>query len=403
MEEEEIGSFVQYPLRLAWAITIHKSQGLTFDKAIIDAGAAFAAGQVYVALSRCRSLQGVVLVSKITQQSLFTDEHIQNFSKQLVNAQLNDSLFFEKQMHQNNLLQSLFNFDEEVKASSSLLDFATIHKTTFNTATINFVTDAQNKILQYQRFGNKFKQELEFLNDGKLLPEQNNSIQERFKKAASWFSNELNDFKTLLLACPALTDNKDNAKHFNDELKALYAATHSKQHILQSLAHGFVFDDYVAAKRSIEQINFAVNVYSGKSKTGGYVHPKHPTLYNQLQELRNEICERENAPVYLIGNTNSLDEMATYLPQTKQELMQLSGFGKAKAEKYGFEFLELIKAYCVQHNLSSQLFTKTTVKRERKADKVETKPRRQIPKSYLIKCLAKAKPLRTLPKKEALL
>lgn len=80
IEEEELGSFTQYPVRLAWAITIHKSQGLTFDRAIIDIGASFAAGQVYVALSRCRSLDGMILLSRINQGCIMTDEHAINFS-----------------------------------------------------------------------------------------------------------------------------------------------------------------------------------------------------------------------------------------------------------------------------------------------------------------------------------
>jgi hypothetical protein len=79
IEEQELGTFTQYPVRLAWAITIHKSQGLTFDKAIIDGGASFAAGQVYVALSRLTSLNGLVLKSCITPNSIHTDDRVLEF------------------------------------------------------------------------------------------------------------------------------------------------------------------------------------------------------------------------------------------------------------------------------------------------------------------------------------
>jgi ATP-dependent exoDNAse (exonuclease V), alpha subunit - helicase superfamily I member len=81
IEEEEIGTFTQYPVRLAWAITIHKSQGLTFDKAIIDAGASFAPGQVYVALSRLTQLDGLVLYSGIHPGCIYTDERILEFTR----------------------------------------------------------------------------------------------------------------------------------------------------------------------------------------------------------------------------------------------------------------------------------------------------------------------------------
>jgi len=75
----EDGSFEQYPLRLAWAITIHKSQGLTFDRVIIDAGKAFSFGQVYVALSRCRTLEGIVLVTPITSRCTFANNEVNIF------------------------------------------------------------------------------------------------------------------------------------------------------------------------------------------------------------------------------------------------------------------------------------------------------------------------------------
>jgi hypothetical protein len=81
IKEEVLGSFSQYPIRLAWAITIHKSQGLTFKKAIIDIGSSFAAGQAYVALSRCVSLEGIVLYSKIHPNCIMIDDHAVEFSR----------------------------------------------------------------------------------------------------------------------------------------------------------------------------------------------------------------------------------------------------------------------------------------------------------------------------------
>lgn len=97
IQEEVLGSFEQFPIRLAWAVTIHKSQGLTFDKLIIDAGKSFASGQVYVALSRCRTLEGIVLKSKITPDVIFSDKRISTFqSETKANNQIESILNAEK-------------------------------------------------------------------------------------------------------------------------------------------------------------------------------------------------------------------------------------------------------------------------------------------------------------------
>ena len=97
IKEEVLGSFKQFPIRLAWAVTIHKSQGLTFDRLIIDAGKSFASGQVYVALSRCRTLEGIILKSKITPEVIFSDKRVSKFQDEThANSQIDEILNSEK-------------------------------------------------------------------------------------------------------------------------------------------------------------------------------------------------------------------------------------------------------------------------------------------------------------------
>ncbi|WP_075351523.1 helix-turn-helix domain-containing protein [Algoriphagus marinus] len=111
LDEEVVGTFSQFPIKLAWAVTVHKSQGLTFDRAIIDVGQAFAPGQVYVALSRLRSLEGLVLRSRISSDLIHSDRQVVDFSVSAKKqTRLEELLIQYQSQYVSHILDSTFDF-----------------------------------------------------------------------------------------------------------------------------------------------------------------------------------------------------------------------------------------------------------------------------------------------------
>ncbi len=188
IEEEELGSFKQYPIRLAWAITIHKSQGLTFDKAVIDAGGSFAAGQVYVALSRCTSLSGLVLHSKIFQGAIATDRRILEFAQREANDNyLEELLVEEKKRFQAETLVKAFGWEKILRTLVEWKENLDGKKI----PAIESVLDLNKKLIlkarEQETVASKFQIQLrQLLNEGDL-----HVLEERVNKGILYFSRTL--------------------------------------------------------------------------------------------------------------------------------------------------------------------------------------------------------------------
>lgn len=189
--EEELGTFTQFPIRLAWAVTIHKSQGLTFDKAIIDAGSSFAAGQVYVALSRLTSLDGLILRSAINSRSIMTDELVLSFS---ASEQSEASLREEFEIAQRNYLrQSLldaFDWKKLLEKSDQFIQDAAKRSLPNKSKELEWLNTLKEATLQQYDVAEKFKAQLD-----KLLAANDEAsrirMHERTTRAATWFTDEL--------------------------------------------------------------------------------------------------------------------------------------------------------------------------------------------------------------------
>jgi hypothetical protein len=354
LEEETLGSFSQYPLRLAWAITIHKSQGLTFQKAIIDAGKAFAPGQVYVALSRCTSLEGLVLRSRINGSSLRSDPRITDFASNSASAEmLQHELRGASQAAKEELLFQVFDFRNESEAVAELALFLRKHNSSFQEGSLSWLEKLEQAVAGMRETGLKFHEWIRQQLLGGILIRENVALAERVKRAASHFSGEIRQLISLLQSCTISTDNKNYAREVNESLRDLFGEMSLHQHLLAGFSVDTDLEDWQQKRRSFLQPSFSVNVFGGSAESKGDL--KHPALYWQLKQLRDSISSRKEQPLYLVASSKTLEELVAFLPQTEAELERIKGFGKVKVKSYGGEFLEIIRAYCDERGLGSNM------------------------------------------------
>lgn len=353
IQEEVIGTFSQFPLRLAWAITIHKSQGLTFEKAVIDAGDSFSSGQVYVALSRCRNLEGMVLKSRIEKSLLRVNQDIVKFSGYKNDIQEMDILLKKSEDdYQKKLLTDIYNFKSMNSISRQWLNSTLKNESSFNEETIQMLKAVFASVTEIDEVGEKFINQINRIVETYSI--ESAQLTERLEAASIYFIPKLKDIDDLLKDSPAITDSKSLAKDFDQYWDDLYAKLHQKIQWIKGVRNGFSIKLYFDLRKSLILPKLKNSSYSKTSKKA-LPQSAFPELAYRLYAVRNEIVDTKGIPVYFVASAQSIVEMSNYLPQNKKELLKIHGFGETRYSKYGELFLEEIRSFCEENNLTSRI------------------------------------------------
>ena len=223
IEEKTEGTFTQYPVKLAWAITVHKSQGLTFEKAIVDLGASFAPGQVYVALSRCTSLKGMILQSRISRHCIKTDERVVAFAeKESANNMLIELLKSERESYRQNRLLQAFQFSTLTLFLQQFLESTKMKKTDVDLKGITLAEALVTNGIKLKEIAGKFQKELILLLEIPVELQQESALLKRVEAAGRYFTESLENFfiKPVQNHRKSLT-GKSKAKKYIQELSEL--------------------------------------------------------------------------------------------------------------------------------------------------------------------------------------
>lgn len=350
------GTFEQIPLRLAWSITIHKSQGLTFDYAIVDASHSFAPGQTYVALSRCRSLDGLVLESPLSPSAIMTDPAVNAFIN--VHPKLEGSgeeLDSFKESYFAEMLAELFDFrltDELInsyyRATASVLgkDFPRFVDAVSNSMR-NFqisVTDVSAKLFRVFAQGLPRRSE----------PEVNEILRQKITGGAEYFATHLKGLLKIVAGTPLNIDNQALKKRILSATESLSENLILKLSLLDYFkTHEFEPQAYLKEKTRI--LLDSSNVINRKSTAPKRTHGepaitadlKHPELYKRLATWRADIAD--GMPAYKILPNRVLIAISTSIPSTPKELAAVPGMGKVKLQQLGEDILDIVNDYIRNH------------------------------------------------------
>ncbi|MFY9150602.1 MAG: helix-turn-helix domain-containing protein [Prolixibacteraceae bacterium] len=347
IEEDVIGTFTQYPLKLAWAITIHKSQGLTFERAIIDARSSFAHGQVYVALSRCKTLEGLVLSSPIAGHSVKNDTTVIQFSEDVERRQPGQAeLEQSRREYVYQLLSDLFDFKPMQRQIGYLERLAEEHSAQLLG---NLKVQVQQMIRPVQAelidVAGKFENQIRQLIATTSNAEENEQLQERVMKASGYFFEKLQ----LLIEQPFSeatfeTDNKAIRKSISETADKLQKEIHTKKVCLELCKNGFNIKSYLVTKAK-SAIEIPETSRQGKTSAGTSGFTQHPEFYAKLKKWREEKAEQLYVEISKILPQKTLHAIVQALPASGAELKAVKGMGGTRMKQFGKDILELVIAF----------------------------------------------------------
>jgi hypothetical protein len=355
IQQEVVGTFKQFPLKLAWAVTIHKSQGLTFDRAIVDAKNAFAHGQVYVALSRCTGLDGLVLTAPVPPHALGTDPVVVDFMNRTAPPDQDLAAVFRsaRAACQQTLVLKCFDCSSFRRLFFYFLRLARDNRNVLRIPGLGEPAELESRARdQVFQVSDKFQIQLKGLMASAPLPETSAVIQERVQKASAWFGNTLDQvFGRLLEKGAVETDNTALAKQVQNALDNLKQEIRVKQAGILSCKDGFSTTAYLSALSSEAMADVPKNQSKkspGSSPATDYTELDiaHPELFQALKAWRTRTAAAQNVKTFQVVHQKVLVQTAVCLPRSKKSLKSLKGVGPATVDSYGDELLAMVDTYC---------------------------------------------------------